>query len=85
MGLMAGLLGWFLIAGVTSAHAQNSGKVICSFCKGTKRSPYPTYVGYYGLSEGRRKWCDICEARMSRHYHKVCPVCNGLGYWRMPR
>ncbi len=52
----------------------------CSYCKGTGKDPYPSYVASFGkgrsLSDDK---CEICNNKYA-HYHKVCPSCLGKKY-----
>jgi|GEM_PF-3415005 len=54
-------------------------RITCSYCKGSKYDPAPTYGPSFGLERSSNETCNICF-KPKDHYHKKCPSCNGRGY-----
>ena len=64
----------------SSTTNQSATRTTCTNCNGEGK--LHTETPQFGL--GDPKWCDKCKKEVSAgHCHgcKLCPVCNGKGYW----
>lgn len=50
----------------------------CSYCKGSGKNPQREYATQYDGASARFPYCDICKDYVRAHWHKSCPVCDGL-------